>query len=109
LYRPAVPAELRISDPPVGPGVRPARPGAGIAPGPALLQALALLNQRLWPTTYTALEAAIAAYSESQPSEAVQAGNPWICVAGNAAAASHRPTIGNVPFQRMGLTPVSAR
>jgi len=29
--------------------------------------------------------------------------------AGNAAAASHMPTIGNVPFHRMGLTPVSAR
>src|SRR6266568_2204796 len=50
-YSPAVPPELRISDPPAAPGVSPARPGAGIAPGPALLQALALLNHRLWPAT----------------------------------------------------------
>ena len=51
LYIPAVLAELRISDPPVGPGVSPARPVAVIAPEPALLQAFWLLNHRLWPAT----------------------------------------------------------
>src|SRR5215467_1966801 len=46
-YSPAVPAALVSSAPPDEPGVTPARPGAGIAPGPAALQPFALCSHRL--------------------------------------------------------------
>src|SRR6516164_6940892 len=99
-YSPAVPAELRISVPGVPAvepvGYSPASPGAGIAPEPALLQAMVLWNHRLCPATYTALLSAATEYSESQPSKAIQSAMTEVWVAGNAAAPSHRPGSGKV-------------